>query len=45
MKPYCDTASHPLILSDRAEIFTTDSLDYSPEVVLAVFLFNLYQDL
>ncbi len=34
----CATDNFPLNSSDRAEIFTRDTLRYSPEVVLAIFV-------
>ena len=37
---YWDTGNDPLMLSDRFEISTTDSLNYSPRVLLAVFIFD-----
>jgi hypothetical protein len=36
--PNCDTGNHPLTSSDRAEIFTKDTLKYLPEVESAVLI-------
>jgi hypothetical protein len=36
--PNCDMGNHPLTSSDRAEIFTKDTLKYLPEVESAVLI-------
>jgi hypothetical protein len=36
--PNCDTGNYPLTSSDRAEIFTTDTWKYPPEVESAVLI-------
>ncbi len=38
----CATDDLPLTLSDRAEVFTTDTSNYSPGVKLTVFVFDIF---
>ena len=37
----CDTYDHPLILSDQADIFITDTLKYFPEVESTVLISDI----